>query len=167
MPVDTFMLHTPLVAPSVIVQLIPAGALVIVALPREVVVGVTVRVAGIAAATKVAATVVVVPGSTGALQFSPLHEPLNPANDPFPELTALSATTMPEANTAEQVPLVVAAAIEQEMPLGTLVTTPVPLPPPVTLIVPGGAGMRYVTSTVRCPLIVTRHGFPVQAVLHA
>ena len=127
----------------------PAGALVTVPLPRDAGDGVTLSVAGIDADVNPTPTVVVVPGTTVALQVVPEQGPLNPVKDPLPLLTAFTATAVPAANTDEQVPDVIPAAIVHEMPSGILVTLPLPVPNPLTASVPGACGMRYVTSTVR------------------
>jgi hypothetical protein len=145
-------LHTPLVTLLLIVQLMPAGTLVITPLPRDAGDGVTVRmdgIVGVTAAMNVAATVLTLPRTIDALQVCPLQLPLNPVKDPLPDDVALSAITMPAANAAEQVPLVAPAVMAQLMPSGALVIVPLPLPPPVMVSVPGGSGMRYVRSTVR------------------
>jgi len=74
---------------------------------------------------------------------------------------------MPAGKTAEQVPPATPATMAHAMPSGTLVTDPDPVPKPATLKVPGAGGMRNVASTMRCPFIVTTHGFPMQPLLHA
>jgi hypothetical protein len=142
-------LHTPLNAPLFMVQLMPAGELVMVPPPRDAGDGVTLSVAGIDAAENPTPTVVVLPGTTVALQVVPLHAPLNPVNAPFPVLTAFIATAIPAAKTDEQVPFVTPAEMVHEIPSGTLVTLPLPVPKPLIAIVPGACGMRNVASTIR------------------
>ena len=148
-PVAYTTLQTPLTAPSLIVQLMPAGALVTVPLPCEAGDGVTLSVAGMEAAVNPAPTVVVVPGTMVALHVVPEQAPLKPVKDPLPPLTAFTATAVPAANTEEQVPDVMPAAMVHEMPSGMLVTLPLPVPNPLTASVPGACGIRYVASTVR------------------
>jgi len=160
-------LQTPVVTPSLRVQLMPAGALVIVPPPREPAVGAMTSVAGIAAAAKPAPTVVVLPGATVALHIMPEHAPVNPANAALPVLTASSETDMPPAKTAEQSPVATPAAILQLIPSGMLVTVPAPVPNPATTSVPGDCGMRNVASTVRWPFTVTTQGLPTQFALQA
>jgi len=80
---------------------------------------------------------------------------------------AFSETAMPAGKTAEHVPPATPALMLHAMPSGTLVTDPDPVPKPATLSVPGAIGIRNVASTVRCPFIVTAHGFPVQLPPHA
>ena len=80
---------------------------------------------------------------------------------------AVSTTAPPDGKLAEQVPLVTPAVTVQVIPSGALEITPLPVPAPLTVSVPGGNGMRYVASIVRCPFIVMLHGLPVHPVPHA
>ena len=111
-------LHTPVVMPSCTVQLIPAGALVMVPPPREPGVGAITRLAGIDAAEKPAATDVVVPETTVAVHVTPEQAPVNPVNAPLPLLTAFSVTPNPPTNVAAQFPDDAPLVIVQVMPSG-------------------------------------------------
>lgn len=135
-------LHTPVVMPSLTVQLMPAGALVITPPPRDPAVGATTSVAGIDGAEKPAPTDVVAPAPTVAVHDVPVHAPEKPPNALLPALCALSVTCVPAAKTEEQVPLAAPAVMLQLMPSGTLVTEPEPVPKPLTVSVPGACGMR-------------------------
>ena len=165
-PLANATLHTPDDVPSLMTQLMPAGALVIVPPPRDAGDGVTLSAVGIAIVAKPTPTVVVDDGTTVALQLVPAQAPVNPENVPFPLLTAVSATTIPDAKTAEHAPLATPAVIVHAIPSGALVTLPLPVPNAEIASVPGGCGVRYVASTMRCPVIVTEQGLPMQFVLH-
>lgn len=149
MPLANVTVQTPEVTPSLTVQVRPAGALVIVPLPREAGDGATVSVAACAAAVNPAFTDVTAPDTIVVLHVEPAHAPVNPLKEPPIALTAVSDTVMPAAKFAAQLPLATPFVIVQEMPSGALVITPLPAPYVPTVSDPAAAAVRYVTSTVR------------------
>ena len=104
-------------------KLIPAGLLVTVPTPAPVVVTVRVNVFG--GAVKLAVTV----WSTLIVTVHepvPLHAPLQPVNVEPPMEAADRVTVLPLAKSAAHV-------VPQEIPLGLLVTVPVPVPDLLTV----------------------------------
>ena len=166
-PLANVTAQTPEATPSVTVQLSPAGALVIVPLPRDAGDGATVSVAACAADVKPAFTAVTAPEMIAALQVAPAQAPVKPLNAPPVALTAVNDTVTPAGKFAEQLPLATPFVMVHEMPAGALVIAPLPAPYAPTVSEPGAAAVRYVTSTVRWPLIVTAQGLPTQLELHA
>lgn len=141
--------QTPDVAPSFTVQFRPAGALVIVPLPRDAGDGATLSVAACAGAVNAACTDVTAPDTIVTLHVDPAHAPVNPLNEPPAALTAVSDTETPAAKFDVQLPLATPVVMVQEMPAGALVITPLPAPYAPRVSEPGAAAVRYVTSTVR------------------
>lgn len=137
-------LQTPDAMPSFTVQLIPAGALVIVPPPRDAGDGRTVSVVGIVAA-KPAPMAVVAPDVTMTPQVPPLQAPVNPVKTSAPALIAFNVTATPASKLALHPPPATPAVIVQKTPAGALVTVPDPVPTAVTATIPVG-GERYMTS---------------------
>lgn len=137
-------LQMPDATPSLTVQLMPAGELVMVPLPCDAGDGRTVSVAGMVAANP-APIVVVAPVVTITVQVLPPHAPEYPENAPLPPATELSVTATPASNDALHPPPATPFVIVQKMPAGELVTVPDPVPTAVTATMPIG-GARYVTS---------------------
>ncbi len=157
-PEATIIVQVPVVVPSFTLQLIPAGLLVMVPLPRDAGDGPTVTFTGAGGAgggvsttgaVNPADTLLVALGAIVTAQVGPAQAPVNPLKLLLPLTAATSATAPPDGNEALHVPLATPALIVHAMPLGELVTLPLPVPKPVTASVPGGAGTRQVTSTRR------------------
>jgi hypothetical protein len=159
-------LHTPDVPPLLTVQFTPLGVLITIPLPREPGPATSVSVAAVGALAKPAPTVVMAPEIIVALHELPAHAPLNPLNVDPSAATACSSTETPAANADEHTPPRTPAVTVHAIPSGTLAMLPDPVPKPEIAILPGGSGTRYVTSTVRCPLIATVHGLPLQTAPH-
>ena len=128
-------------------QEIPAGALVTVPLPAPL--GLTISVKS---GTKVAVTVVFAPSVTVQVLVLEQPPPLQPVKVEPAVGVAVSVTTVPLVNEAEH-------DAPQAMPVGALVT--VPLPAPLGLTVSVKSGTKVAVTVVSAPS-VTVHG-PVPA----
>jgi hypothetical protein len=106
------------------------------------------------AAENAAVTAVVTLLTDCTTQLDPVHAPLKPSKLPLFVLPPISVTLTPASNVELQMPLVTPAEIVHAMPDGELVTLPVPVPLPLTAMMPAG-GTRYVTSATRAWVIVT------------
>ena len=119
--------HVPLATPSVMAQVMPAGADVTVPVPRPAPATVIVPGAGGA----VNATVAVAGAASVTTHGLPTHAPPHPVKVELPPGAAVSVTAVPAAKSAAQVPLATPAVRVQLIPVGADVTVPDPLPLPV------------------------------------
>ena len=138
------------VASHSVPQLMPVGVLVTVPEPPPAFVTFSVNASSVKVAVTDLALLVVTRHS-----FEPLTEsqPLQAtALEPVPE-TPFSATVVPSANSAEH-------SVPQLMPVGVLVTVPLPLPALVTFSVNFGVSAK-VAVTAFALVIVTTHSLPL------
>lgn len=122
--------HVPAAAMFDSAQVSPDGVLLSVPPPSDPVAAASVSVGG---AANCAVTTVLVPMTVATVQLVPEHAPVYPLNDERPSGVAVSVTTLLAGKVALQVPPEAPAVIVQLIPAGTLVTTPLPVPPPLTL----------------------------------
>lgn len=129
-------LQVPLVDVPLITQLMPTGVLVTTPLPAEPAPGATVTRCG--AGVKPTLTALVTALTMARLQVAPVQAPPKPSKLPLCVLPPISATVLPAAKLALQMPLVTPAVTVHEIPEGELVTAPFPEPLPVMVTIPGG-----------------------------
>lgn len=123
--------HDPLAAALLSVHDSPPGALVSVPPPCDPSAAESVSVGG---AVNCAVMLFVPPGVMVSVQVDALQAPEYPENELSPEGEALRVTTVFGGNVVTQVPLVTPFVTEQLMPDGILVTTPLPVPPPLSVM---------------------------------
>ena len=121
--------HVPLAATLLRVHVSPAGALVSVPPPCDPVEAERVSVGG---AANEAVVLAVRPGVIVTLHVTPVHAPEYPEKDDNPDAVDVSETIVLGGKVVAQVPPVTPTLMVQLMPAGTLVTRPLPVPPPVT-----------------------------------
>lgn len=123
------VLHVPVADRPLSAHESPDGALVSVPPPSVPVAAESVNVGG---AVNCAVTLDVTPVVSGTVHVLPEQAPLNPLNDARPDGVALSVTTVPGGNVVAHVPPATPDVTVHEIPDGTLVTSPLPVPPPLT-----------------------------------
>lgn len=109
----------------------PDGALLIVPPPSDPDTAESVSVGG---AANCAVTAAVAPVIIVTVQVLPLQAPVYPENEARPDGVAVNVTTVVAGKVVVQVPPVAPAVITQLIPDGELVTTPLPVPPPLIVI---------------------------------
>lgn len=122
-------LQEPLAAALLSVHERPDGELLIVPPPCDPTAADRASTGG---AVNCAVTLFVAPGVIVNVQVDVMQAPLYPENDARPAGVAFSVTTTFGGNVVEQVPPVTPFVIVQLIPDGTLVTVPLPVPPPAT-----------------------------------
>jgi hypothetical protein len=105
----------------------------------------------------------IVPGVMVSVHVDAVHAPLYPENDAMPAGDALSVTTTFGGKVVAQVPPVTPFVTVQLMPAGTLVTVPLPEPPPATAM----PCVWNIASAVRPWVIASWHGSETQSPAHA
>jgi hypothetical protein len=138
----------------------PDGELVSVPPPCDPNAADSVSVGG---AVNCAVTLFVVPGVMVIVQVDALQAPEYPEKDDSPDGVAVSETTVFGGKVVLHVPPVSPLVTVQLMPDGTLVTRPLPDPPPLTTT----ACVWKIASAVRPSVIASWHGSDVQSPAHA
>ena len=152
--------HVPLAAALLSVHVKPDGELLSVPPPSDPAAAESVSVGG---AANDAVILAVTPGTIVTVHVTLEQPPVYPENDDNPAGVAESETTVFGGKVVVHVPPVTPALMVQLMPDGTLVTSPLPVPPPVTVTV----CVWNTASAVRPCDISSWHGIDAQSPPHA